>query len=177
MADWTTIADTQVDPNAPVTSELMTALRDNPIAIAEGAVGAPMISTAALKGSTAGTANLIMRLQEVTTAASSSGYIDPGYHNRNDDRAHLGVTCLVAGTITAYLEHAQVAVGLTSFVRVLKNGVVVQEWSTTSATYQVRQVNISVDVGDAIIFQMRGDGFSQWRHLRIYSGTPGFSVA
>lgn len=41
MVDWTTISDSQVDPNAPITSELMTALRDNPIAIALGAVGAP----------------------------------------------------------------------------------------------------------------------------------------
>jgi hypothetical protein len=174
---WTNIDNALVSVGALPFATTIQALRDNPIAIANADAGAPLIKTIALQGSTAGTANLIMRLQEVTTAASSSGYIDPGYHNRNDDRAHLGVTCLVAGTITAYLEHAQVAVGLTSFVRVLKNGVVVQEWSTTSATYQVRQVNISVDVGDAIIFQMRGDGFSQWRHLRIYSGTPGFSVA
>lgn len=43
MAAYTTITDTQVDPEAPITSELMTALRDNPIAIAEGATGAPRI--------------------------------------------------------------------------------------------------------------------------------------
>ena len=43
MADWKTIPDTDVDPDAPVTSELMYALRDNPVAIAEGAVGAPML--------------------------------------------------------------------------------------------------------------------------------------
>lgn len=177
MADWTTITDSQVDPNAPVTSELMSALRDNPVAIAEGASGAPKITTAALLGSTAGTANLIMRLQEAVRAASANSYFDVGFHNRYSESGHLGVTCLVPGTITAYLEHAQVAVGLTSFVRVLKNGALVQEWSTTSAAYQVRQVNVSVAAGDVIIFQHRGDGFSQWRHLRIYSGTLGFSVA
>lgn len=44
MADWTTITDSQVDPKAPVTSELMTALRDNPVAIAEGATNAPKIA-------------------------------------------------------------------------------------------------------------------------------------
>ena len=41
--DWVTISESQVDPNAPLTSELMTALRDNPIAIAEGSSGAPTI--------------------------------------------------------------------------------------------------------------------------------------
>ena len=44
MADWTTITDTQVDPKAPVTSELMTSLRDNPLAIAQGTANAPKIA-------------------------------------------------------------------------------------------------------------------------------------
>lgn len=44
MTDYTSIANSQIDPKAPVTSELMTALRDNPIAIAEGAAGAPKVA-------------------------------------------------------------------------------------------------------------------------------------
>ena len=36
MADWKTIPDTDVDPDAPVTSELMYALRDNTVYLAEG---------------------------------------------------------------------------------------------------------------------------------------------
>lgn len=48
MADWKTIPDTDVDPDAPVTSELMYALRDNPVAIAEGSVGAPRVMGVAL---------------------------------------------------------------------------------------------------------------------------------
>lgn len=43
MADWTDIQDPALDPDAPVTSELAYAFRDNPIAIAEGAVGAPYV--------------------------------------------------------------------------------------------------------------------------------------
>lgn len=41
MTDYTNISNVSVEPLAPVTSELMTSLRDNPIAIAEGSVGAP----------------------------------------------------------------------------------------------------------------------------------------
>lgn len=52
MADWTNINDSQVDPDAPVTSELGYAWRDNPIAIAEGAPGAPRIVRGALSTST-----------------------------------------------------------------------------------------------------------------------------
>lgn len=48
MADWTAISDSQLDPKAPVTSELMNALRDNPIALAEGATGAPIIQPEAI---------------------------------------------------------------------------------------------------------------------------------
>lgn len=48
MADFTVIPDASVDPDAPITSELAYAWRDNPIAIAQGAAGAPRISDAAL---------------------------------------------------------------------------------------------------------------------------------
>lgn len=43
MAAWTTIPDSDVDPESPITTGLMTALRDNPQAMGEGASGAPPI--------------------------------------------------------------------------------------------------------------------------------------
>ena len=49
MADWKQIPDTDVDPDAPITSELMYALRDNPVAVAEGAIGAPKIHPNAIQ--------------------------------------------------------------------------------------------------------------------------------
>lgn len=48
MADYFSIPDTAIDPDAPLTSQLACAWRDNCIAIAEGAVGAPRIQPAAL---------------------------------------------------------------------------------------------------------------------------------
>jgi hypothetical protein len=41
MADYIAVTEAQSNPFAPVTSELVKQLRDNPIAIAEGAAGAP----------------------------------------------------------------------------------------------------------------------------------------
>ncbi len=38
---WTTIPDSDVDPESPITTSLMQALRDNPIAIAGALSGAP----------------------------------------------------------------------------------------------------------------------------------------
>jgi len=51
MTTYTAIPNTSIDIDSPVTQPLLTALRDNPIAITEGSSGAPRISTAAF-GST-----------------------------------------------------------------------------------------------------------------------------
>ena len=48
MADYIPILDTQIAPDAPLTASLAAQWRDNPIAIARGAAGAPRIVPAAL---------------------------------------------------------------------------------------------------------------------------------
>lgn len=48
MTSYVAIANGEIDQDSPVTQALMTALRDNPIAITEGAVGAPRLGFAAL---------------------------------------------------------------------------------------------------------------------------------
>lgn len=53
MTAYTTIAPGDVDAESPLTTALMTALRDNPIAITEGAAGAPRIKQGALATATA----------------------------------------------------------------------------------------------------------------------------
>ena len=139
------------------------------------------ITTEKLTPPTAGTAHLIMRLQEAETITSSTSYVNAGFHNRYDPLFHLGVTVLVPGVITAYVEHRRPTfTSEVPYVRVLKNGVQVQEWSTTSTSFVARQVDISVDVGDVIIFQQRISASTvsaRWRHLRIYSNNPNMAVA
>ena len=48
MTTYTAIADSEIDPDSPITTGLMTKLRDNPIALTEGASGAPLISFKAM---------------------------------------------------------------------------------------------------------------------------------
>lgn len=48
MTTYTAIVGSEIDVDSPITESLMTRLRDNPIAITEGASGAPNIQTAAL---------------------------------------------------------------------------------------------------------------------------------
>ena len=47
MTAYTAIADADIDPESPITTTLVTRLRDNPIAISEGTSPAPSIQTAA----------------------------------------------------------------------------------------------------------------------------------
>lgn len=44
MASYRDIASTEVDANSPITATLMAALANNPLAIAEGAIGAPRVA-------------------------------------------------------------------------------------------------------------------------------------
>lgn len=76
MADWASITNSQVDPDAPLTSELAYAWRDNVIAMTEGAVGAPRIAFAAMGAwfSTAGAVGTYMWGRRTTgTAAVAFG--------------------------------------------------------------------------------------------------------
>ena len=109
MADWTTIADTQVDPDAPVTSELGYAWRDNPIAIAEGASGAPRITQSALLAPVAGTAYTVLPDTNinVTTASPTATYISRGVCIRGGVVTvtvtnNSGSTCQVSGGTPTY---------------------------------------------------------------------------
>jgi len=54
MTTYTTIPNSDIDQDSPVTQPLMTALRDNPIAITEGSSGAPRIANAAFNNSVLG---------------------------------------------------------------------------------------------------------------------------
>ncbi len=58
MADYTAIQNANLEPGAPWISATAFALRDNPIAIAEGAAGAPRIQNAAMTNGTLGAEKL-----------------------------------------------------------------------------------------------------------------------
>jgi len=59
MTTYTSIPNADIDQDSPVTQPLMTALRDNPIAITEGASGAPRIVAAAIEGGSSSTSGQV----------------------------------------------------------------------------------------------------------------------
>ena len=71
MADYVEILDTQIEPDAPLTAVLAGQWRDNCIAIAEGAAGAPRVQRAAIQNSA------INRVKIDTATNSVSGSLNP----------------------------------------------------------------------------------------------------
>jgi len=69
MTTYTAIADTEIDQDSPVTETLWTKMRDNPIAITEGASGAPKIQTPAINDAA------VTQVKLNTTLASYAGSI------------------------------------------------------------------------------------------------------
>ena len=67
MTTYTPIANGSVDAGSPVDESLVTALRDNPIAISEGSTGAPKLQTAAYEDGSVTNAKLSQ--VELTSAA------------------------------------------------------------------------------------------------------------
>lgn len=101
MATWTDIADSLLEPNKPARGIDAMALRDNPIAIAEGAPGAPKIQTAlanelvSLPGAFVGYFYLLPGVI-YTKPASGSLAVIPSLNNREAIMAASGVITVSA---------------------------------------------------------------------------------
>lgn len=157
MTDWTTITDSQVDPKAPVTSELMTALRDNPSALAEGATGAPRIVGLAaatidempvLTVSAADTYDLGLATDFTsgTTTTTSTSYVTAATIDIT------GATGSARFTAGHYISGSDPS---TSTLRLMRNGTQVASWSTSLTSPQLRSVDSSIAVGDEFIWEHR----------------------
>ena len=164
MADWTTIPDASLEPGKPIRSVDGLALRDNPVAIAEGAAGAPRVQMAALQGPTAGDAYLIFPWGDGTHTTDTTSYVSAG-----------DVVIQLPGVARVKVDHASAGTGGSS-VKITKNGVTVQEWSLSGTpinTFYTRTVDVSVTTGDVIGFWHKRDGAnSSVKNRRVYSGAP-----
>ena len=80
MTTYTAIAAGEIDADSPVTADLMSKLRDNPIAITEGSTGAPKVMAAAinwtantLTGNISSGANTTLSLNQYSMFPSVAG--------------------------------------------------------------------------------------------------------
>lgn len=185
MATWTTVPDASLEPGKPIRSIDALALRDNPVAIAEGASGAPKVRTAALQPPVAGDGFLISRILEQTKSNSNANpinsYLSTELQNYkyHDAGSQISFVVLVPGTIRLKYSHSNISSVAISYVRVLKNSTQISETSVSGTTFVEKTTDISVATGDVITLQQRSSSSfaSLWTNVRVYSATPDMAVA
>ena len=129
MATWTTIPDSSLEPGKPIRAIDTLALRDNPVAIAEGAAGAPRLADAALGPTvTNGGRDWLLARNATATAGAIGTY------------AFLGETAFTtteAGATRAgsSLRYAGIA-GSATFASATSNPVAVGSSATPAGTWR-----------------------------------------
>lgn len=157
MADWTNITDSQVDPDAPLTSELAYAWRDNVIAAFEAAPGAPGLAVGGLQRLEVGDVPRYVDAPErSTTSDTYTGQVNP-------------ITWMQAGDIRLSFDHR--ISGTTAWARLRRNRAGVSstlyEVSVPSAAaWTSRTVDFSVEVGDLTFLQFRTQSSSAAAYFR-----------
>ena len=109
MATWVNISNANLQPGAPARSVDAIALRDNPIALAEGAAGAPRIQTAAI-------ADLAVTGAKIANTTITGAKLVDGtltWAKMNAASIYAGIGAIAAGAIgsVAMVARSNVAVG------------------------------------------------------------------
>lgn len=167
MANFTTIPDSDVDQDSPGTVGLFTALRDNPIAIIEGASTAPRILGRAIARETEGTNGslpvLAISASDAVTLESGLARVQ-GFLNRaalaGEVTAFSFTNKAYTGTVRFKASHVVSPSG-NSRLRFYKNGGLVATWNAGTVV-SARSIDVAVAVGDTF----------EWRHEET-SGTSG----
>ena len=125
MTDYTGISNTQVDPEAPVTSELMTSLRDDPIAIAEGSLDAPGVTALGMARDSASDSAKHLPVVSVTAASTVEIKQGMGKVLVNATAPSNAETDMVSYTINSYTGSIRFTNDIAALprVRLYKNGV------------------------------------------------------
>ena len=168
MATYTPILDTQIDPDAPLTSILMYQYRENLAAVIEGSIGSPYIQGMALATATTG-------LKTVNVTASDAVTILAGHNPVTGAISTTGGSYVLGysftslcyeGSLRFKCSHVNTGTGGDqSNLQLRKNGVTVSTF-TAGITGVARVVDVSVTAGDLI----------QWYHYKIGSGTSVLSA-
>jgi len=163
---WTVIPDSDIDPDSPVTTGLMTALRDNVAAFAAGDSGRPDLKEEALTPITAGSSyRYSVDTAEITI--SDTAYTDTG----------LRIIIPRTGTYQISIDLKVITVGTqyskvyrnasTGYTREVALGV---EQSTTSTSYVTKTESLSLNAGDILyLYAKRLTADSNIRNFRIES--------
>ena len=141
MTSYITITDAETDPSAPLTSELAKKWRDNPIALAEGAAGAPRSYIGSLERLTAGTSVRAVLTNSTSSGSTSSLVVD----------SPAGF--IQGGTLRTVLTYGGTASSKTNKITRVRAGVTTVLVSTTTNPITT---DITVLPGDLFTFSATG---------------------
>jgi len=141
MTSYIAITDTETDPEAPLTATLAKKWRDNPIAITEGATGAPKIRRNAIQEFAVG--NTVFYRKDAVQSATVGAYSETSNY-----------TFVQAGVIRVTLEHRNTTGTARNQIVLIRAGVeyVLVVWDATfGATYTARSLDVAVIHGDIVV--------------------------
>jgi hypothetical protein len=159
MTTYTAISNTLVAVGAKPFASTIQALRDNPIAIAEGDDNAPRITgDAAGRDSTTAARNLPVATVSAGDVFSSQGQgLVLGTTSTSSTSNVVLATFTIrsySGTLRFTASHSVSDATRTSTLEIYKNNTLVQAYTTSSIFAQSRVNDVSIAVGDVI----------EWRH-------------
>jgi len=176
MATWTTLPDASLEPGKPIRSIDGLALRDNPVAITEGAAGAPRIVGLAAKrfadfavltvsaADTFSAATGSNPLPLATTTASTTEVVAYRFTINKYTGSLRFRTSQRGGSYTFSGYAGTYTVNTTSTLRIFKNGTLISTYTVSGTGGITRTNDIAVVPGDVI----------EWRHR---TNDPSGSVA
>ena len=160
MAEYRTITDAEVDPDAPLTSSLGYAWRDNPIAIAEGAPGAPRIFRGAISPPVVGGYSILQ--QTVTAGPSSVSSSD-------------AISCFVPGTVRFNISGLSLASpNGEAWIRRSRRG---GTYSNLTQVTSNGNYDVPVIVGDRLTLRLSGGVESSSADVNITIGDNSVGIA
>ena len=171
MASWTEIPNSSLESGAPIRAVDGVAFRDNPIAIAEGATGAPRIQTAGINDE----AVTYAKLKKLTAGTAYKIWnFDGTYGGSVKEWVTIKeAQVTIGGTITASFNIVNADSDGCGIGRVLKNGISTGNQTKCGSGSQTFYINIAVAPGDVLTFQFYDDDIDNsfsMRYISVYSG-------
>lgn len=153
MTTYNSIAPTETDPEAPLTSSLLKRFAQNVLAMFEGAAGAPRLTGEGVARPGNGLAVLTVTAADTFTA--QGGFVAVTGTLLTNSTADLAAQTWTISNYTGSMRFraSHTATGGTSTLGLFKNGTLVTSFGTTTGPV-ARVVDVAVVPGDVI----------EWRH-------------
>lgn len=157
MTTYTPITNAEIDQDSPITQPLLTALRDNPLAIAEGDATGPGLSVLGFEPLTAGDVPRFIN-------GSTSGFT-------SSDSLIMSLTLIQKSAVRVKFDYRMLTSG-TSAYRIELDGVSVASGTTTSTSYVSVAEDITLTGGNRLALYIDGSASTntQWQNPLVATG-------